>query len=734
MRIYLFSLLLAIVVCSCQPGTIYITNKGYSDYRIVLNAQATPSVKDAAEILQRYIYESTQVKLPVLVGDVEGNSYVIRLAVGEEKENPYVNYYMEGNNLYIEGSDEQYLKYAVYEFLERELACRFWSPDSETVPKTDRLQINKDRTYRYSPPVHVRTVHSKLFYEHHDFADKQRVTYEAFPMYASGARVHTFHRFLPADRYFDDYPEYYALVDGKRRTTQLCLSNPEVLKIIKDTVAGIFINNPDASVVSVSQDDNTQYCQCENCAAVDKEEGSPSGSMIRFVNAVAESFPDKTISTLAYQYTRKACKTKPLDNVLITLCSIECDRSVPIEEGCSDFATDLNGWKYLTENIRIWDYTTQFTNFLAPFPNIYTLEPNISFFTDNNARWIFEQHSHNPSELFELRSYLLARLLWDPQRNTDVLIREFCDGYYAEAGHKVAQYIGQVHKELAEYPDFFLFLYGGPSQAFDSFLRAEALDNYNQIFDEAETAVSDQSELLKRVKRARLGVRYATLEACRANLSEKYSLSNSNLVTREVQEFKNSCEGGGITMMNETRFMVSDYLNLYERNQKRAAGYNLASNKPVTLLTKARKYADEDPQTLTDNAFGGGSFYASWLGFEGNDMVAVIDLGQKQEINKISTGFLQVMNHVVFFPVEVKYYASVNGENYHSLGTVKNKRPLRKDSKVNDTQLFDLSFSSTEARYIKVKAKNLGTAPEWHHAVGLPSWIFADEVQVIPSR
>ncbi|MCG8581329.1 MAG: DUF4838 domain-containing protein [Bacteroidales bacterium] len=730
MKNYLLILLSAFAVCACQPQANTIINKGQSDYSIVLNSSATASEQEAAEILQRYIYKSTQVKLPIVVGAGDDQKPVIRLVAGDRAEDPYVHYYMEGINLNIEGSDEQYLKYAVYEFLERELSCRFWTPDAETVPKYNKLQIKKEKSYRYAPPVHVRTVHSKLFYEHHDFADKQRVTYEAFPMYADGARVHTFHRFVPSDQYFDQHPEYYALVDGKRRATQLCLSNQEVLDVVKDTVAHIFAQNPTATVVSVSQDDNTQYCQCEKCASIDKEEGSPSGSMIRFVNAVARTFPDKTISTLAYQYTRKACKTKPLDNVLITLCSIECDRSSPIKEGCSDFAMDLQGWKKLTENIRIWDYTTQFTNFLAPFPNIYTLEPNIRFFTDNNARWIFEQHSHNPSELFELRSYLTARLLWDPQRNTDVLIREFCDSYYGKAGAHVTRYITQLHKELAQYPEFFLFLYGGPSQAFDSFLKPEALDNYNMIFDEAEKEVSDQPELLKRIRRARLGVRYATLEACRANLSNTYSLANSDFVANEVAAFEQSCKDGDINMMNETRFMVSDYLDLYQRNQERAAVNNLATNKPVTLLTNPRKYADENPQTLTDNAFGGGSFYASWLGFEGNDLEAVIDLEKEVEVKNVSTGFLQVMNHVVFFPVEVKYYASLNGVDYTILGAIKNSRPLQKDSKINDTQLFEVSFPKTKARYIKIEAINMKTAPEWHHAVGLPSWIFADEVQV----
>ncbi|MCT4589058.1 MAG: DUF4838 domain-containing protein [Carboxylicivirga sp.] len=726
MKHFVFYLAFILLAYSCNSSDLTITNKGKSKYSIVISEKAGAEEKEAAEILQTYLQKSTGANLPIVT---QSTSYDIRLNLASDTAH-FIRYYADNENLHLQGSDVQYLKYCVYEFLERELSCRFWAPDAETIPEHKQLKIAKGKKYQYSPRVHVRTVHSKLYYDNHDFADKQRVTYEAFPMYAPGAKVHTFHRFMPSDKYFKKHPEYCALVDGKRRTTQLCLSNPDVLEIVKKAVEGIFNENPNASVVSVSQDDNTQYCRCAKCEAIHKEEGSPSGSMIRFVNAVAATFPQKTISTLAYQYTRKACKTEPLDNVLITLCSIECDRSAPITDKSPDFADDLRDWKQLTDNIRIWDYTTQFTNFLAPFPNIYTLEPNVRFFADNNAKWIFEQHSHNPSELFELRSYLLARLLWNPNRNTDVLIREFCEGYYGQAGTKVAEYITNIHGELAKDPDFFLFLYGGPSQAFTSFLRPEALDNYNKSFDEAEQAVINDPVLLERVKRARLGVRYATLEACRANLTEQYSLKNTNFAKSELKAFESSCDKGEITMMNETRFMVSDYLDLFERNIKRAEATNLAFGKKVKLLTKPHKYANEDPQTLTDNAFGGGSFYANWLGFEGNDLSAVIDLGEKQTIQNVSTGFLQVVNHVVFFPTEVSYYASTDGKQFRLLGKAKNKRPLSRDSKINDTQMFQLEFPEVNARYIRVVAKNMKTPPAWHHAVGLPSWIFADEVQV----
>ncbi|MBK9563996.1 MAG: DUF4838 domain-containing protein [Saprospiraceae bacterium] len=96
--------------------------------------------------------------------------------------------------------------------------------------------------------------------------------------------------------------------------------------------------------MSVSQNDNPFYCSCDRCSAVIKEENAPSGPLIRFINAVADTFPDKEISTLAYQFSRKApAITKPRKNVQVMLCTIELNRSKAIAEdpGSASFVKDI---------------------------------------------------------------------------------------------------------------------------------------------------------------------------------------------------------------------------------------------------------------------------------------------------------------------------------------------------------------------------------------------------------
>lgn len=727
----LLVLILFVFCFSCSKNYTNLDKDELSLYSIVTDDEN----RYIADTLNVYLKKSLGIELPI-ENDIKEKNYIL-LKNNFDIKTDFISLNFSKSSISITGNNIEMLSYGVYEFIENFLGVKWYSTDYTLIPELNSINIPLKEIV-YKPPVTTRTVHSRLFYKDPSFAQKLKVSNEAFPNYVPNARVHTFHKFLPFEDFYKEHPEYYALRNGKRLATQLCLTNKNVLNIVKDSVGSFFKKHPLSSVISVSQDDNTQYCTCDNCSKIHDREGSPAGSMIYFVNLIARSFPEKTISTLAYQYTRKPPLTKPESNVLITLCSIECDRSVPINQGCKDFQSDLKGWSKLTENIRIWDYTTQFTNFLAPFPNWGTIKPNINLFVNNNAKWIFEQHSNNPSELFELRSYLMAKLLWNPNLSSDLLIKEFTDGYYGRGGIYIVKYINEIKKQLNDAKPFFLFLYGDPSQAFDSYLSPENLSYYDNLFDEALISVPKDSDYYIRIERARLSIDYAILEAYRKNFSMLYPLKfiknrvtqiNPKVIDR-LNKFYKIASLNDITLMNEMGFTVSEYVDNYKNALRLASKNNIASFKKVTLLSNPKKYANEDPQVLTDGALGGNSFYSNWLGFEGNDLDAIIDLDSVQLINNIGLNFLQVTNHIVFYPLEVQFEISTDSTYWKSLPTISNKKPLNSKSKVNDIQTFSQVVNNQKARYIRIQAKNINKAPLWHHGADLPSWIFADEVIV----
>jgi hypothetical protein len=182
---------------------------------------------------------------------------------------------------------------------------------------------------------------------------------------------------------------------------------------------------------------------------------SQSGIWIWFVNQVAREvkkrYPDKFIGTFAYRYTRKPpVGIVPDDNVVIRLCSIECCFMHPIDgcpEDCNrNFITDIKEWSQKAKHLYIWDYVVTYSQYLGPFPNFNVLGPNVHTFAKYNAMGIYEEAQYQSlyGEFSELRSYVLSRLMWNPQLDAASLASEFIKAFYGGAADYVQQYYDLV--------------------------------------------------------------------------------------------------------------------------------------------------------------------------------------------------------------------------------------------------------------------------------------------------
>lgn len=457
--------------------------------------------------------------------------------------------------------------YAVYTFLQDNLGCRWFTPDCSTWPRSGEIDIaNLNR--RYIPPLEFRMGDYPVA-RNSTFAARLRLNGDNHGMSPEqgGQRgvmglAHTFAALVPPEKYYDTHPEYFSLVGGKRQSgySQLCLTNPEVLKLCIAGVRQWIKDHPDKKVFSVSQNDTHGYCECEECTKVAEAEGSQSGPMVRFVNAIADDiardYPDVAIETLAYQYTRKPPKlTKPRPNVIICLCSIECCFIHPLgtDEFNRSFADDIRGWNRICDRLWIWDYIINYAHSICPFPNLYVLKPNINFFLENGVKGIYEESCYytRGSELQELRNYIMAQTLWDPSYDTDKAIDEFCAAYYGAAAGAVREYINLIHRETQRYPDLHVTIYTHPRYYVTPQMIAEA----NALFDRAETAVADDPVLLHRVQVARLPIMYAAITLGQtgtfAERGDRLVQQGGTDVSSLVDRFAAIARAEGVTMVRE---------------------------------------------------------------------------------------------------------------------------------------------------------------------------------------
>ncbi len=471
-----------------------------------------------------------------------------------------------GSSLVLAGNQRGVL-YAVYTFLEDNLGCRWFTPDCSTWPQTGTIKVGRlDR--RYLPPLEFRAGDYPCA-RPGDFGVRCRLNGNNHQMSAEqGGRkgvhslAHTFAALCPPEKYFATHPEYFSLVGGKRQSgyAQICLTNPEVLKICIAGVREWIKQHPDMKVFSVSQNDTHYPCACDNCRRIVEEEGSEAGPVVRFCNAIADDikydYPDVAIETLAYQYTRKPPKiTKPRPNVIICLCSIECCFIHPLGDDPFNktFADDIRGWSKICDRLWIWDYVINYAHSICPFPNLEVLKPNINFFINNGVKGIYEESCYytKGSELQELRNYIIAKTLWDPKYDTQKAISEFCAAYYGPAAPQVLAYLKLIHESVQQVPNLHVQIYTHPKV----FVFPDVITKSNALFDQAEAAVANDPVVLQRVQVARLPIMYAQIVL---GTSGSFVEKDGKLVQTEGQDvgslldrFSKIGQAAGVTKVRE---------------------------------------------------------------------------------------------------------------------------------------------------------------------------------------
>ena len=364
---------------------------------------------------------------------------------------------------------------AVYRFLEEFGGCKVYTRDGMTTAQTS-VCIPTDTNLEYTPYFE---------YTDTDWLSPRNEEYSLMNGLNGGAyrkisaefgstidylprSYHTLASwFCSRDTYFKTHPEYFSLHGGVRTSDQLCLTNEDVVEIVTQEVFDLLTERHDPNValqiLSLTQDDNRQYCECPDCSLIDEANGSHAGTMITFVNRIARAvkaagYDNVAVDTFAYLYTRKPPENVvPDPNVIIRLCPIECCYSHPLNDPTCEknaaFLRDLEEWSRLTDRLYIWDYTANFLNVLGPFPNFHVLQANLQCFYENNVKGIYEEGLYFidscDTEFAELRGYQLSRLMQNPYCEIDAETDGFLKAYYGDAWLHIRSYLDRITANAA---------------------------------------------------------------------------------------------------------------------------------------------------------------------------------------------------------------------------------------------------------------------------------------------
>lgn len=536
----------ALLICTVMVGPTMADDtlpvRNLADWTIVVADDATASEKYAAEQFRSLFEQATGIALPVRgeppreaqnvwIGPAAAPADSgVHLGV-DDLGDEGVRIRITPDNIAIAGGRPRGTLYAVFQFFERYLGVRFLTFDHTYIPPSARSAQLPCETHTYVCPFTFRWSYYRENQVHPEFAAKLRcntVTHaeKLGGVTPQGLISHTFYRWCPVSKYGGDHPEYFALWHGKRDLTvggggsELCVTNPDVIEIVAKAICAELDKNPKLRNISCSQNDNNAYCHCPRCEKINQAEGTPMGSNLAFVNAVAErvekEHPKVMVGTLAYWYTRHCPKTiKPRHNVQIQLCSIECCTLHAIDDpDCPKnraFCQDMEDWNRVCKQIWVWNYNTNFSMYDLPFPNLHSIGPNVRFFRRSHVKGIFMQANNNSlsGEMSDLRNYVISRCLWNPDLDSWQLAKEFCQLHYKKAAPPILRHLTMIHaaaERAGHHPNCFQrpAVVGLTKE-----ICRESLDD----FQEALT-LADNDVVRARVEKASICAYRAMLEVC----------------------------------------------------------------------------------------------------------------------------------------------------------------------------------------------------------------------------
>ncbi|MBQ7542700.1 MAG: DUF4838 domain-containing protein [Clostridia bacterium] len=564
----LLSLLLAVCLTAalCIPASAQADKVLFSadvSCRIVLPRDAAPQEEYAARTLRDYLERITGKAFAVTTDDTRPDG--AEIAVGntnrsadEALADGAYHIFFAGETLCIRGGGNKGAIGGVYAFLRTFCGCRWYARDTVTIPQTDALSLPASVDVTYTPFFEYAETDwlTSAFDPEFSLAnglnggncrtlsDAQGGVVRYYPFCHSLSTV-----FCARDKYFDAHPEYFALHDGKRSPNQLCLTNPDTQRIVQEEVLAYLCDHhdPDADlqIVSITQDDNGDYCECPSCKALDDLNGSHAGTNVTFANAVADKvkeagYDNVAIDTFAYQYTRKTpTHVVPRDNVIIRLCSIECCFCHTLDDPhCKEnrsFMQDLRDWNEICRRIYVWDYTCNYWETVCLYPDFGVLQRNMQIFYENNVKGVFEEGNSCEdcdAEFSELRAYLLARLMQDPYLDFDAEMRGFLDAYYGPGGEAICRFLVRTTEKAGASRTAHLGTFPDSTDTLTRFTASDVA--YCDAQWETAKALTEGTEYFARVERSELCWRWWKCNNRRGEYAFLRSTLYSRMASREA--------------------------------------------------------------------------------------------------------------------------------------------------------------------------------------------------------
>lgn len=491
---------------------------------------------------------------------------------------------------------------------------------------------------------------------------------------------------------------------------QYCFSNEHVYQQIKTYIDKNYSgkkNNPTRFMIMPN--DNMTACDCEQCKAHGNTKGNATPAVAQLLKKLAADFPEHTFFTGAYLTTTIPAGGEWPENTGIMVSTINLPKGVALtnQKEVKEFLSLLNKWKRCTGNIYIWDYASNFDDYLTPLPILYGMKQQFGFYREHGIKGIFLNASGYDYSTFDyMKTFVSSALMIDNTLSVDKLCTDYFMKFYPLAGEILTDYYLDLEKRLEKKHKPYN-MYGGFPEALSKYLDInEFMAFYNAIGSLKEIAEGNEKDMLEKLHTA---LSFTRLQLAHTQGIKEYGYASLHGKTLELDpEIKTAYDQLSEYVKYED---LSDYkemrgdLKMYLDNWQKLFELLPAENRLIGETIKAISTTDEDYNTgmLNDGVFGFyGDYHQGWHLSSVADLYIQFPAANIKDVRTISMRFLIDERHNIYSPEKIEIYK--DGKMYKEAFPSNNKN---KSTPRVDRADIAVNFSDAETVSLKVyRARN----------------------------
>ena len=458
--------------------------------------------------------------------------------------------------------------------------------------------------------------------------------------------------------------EAMALVDGRRDSEQYCFSSEKTYQAIKAFVLEEYGRGPrDARWFMITPDDNDKVCTCASCRKLGNTAKSATAAVVVLLNRLTKEFPLDYFYTTAYRTTREAPKIRLADRAGVLLSTIDLPKSPQLKmetPSVREFTTLLQSWKAQTSHIYLWDYISNFDDYITPFPVLRRVQRQLAYFKKMGVDGLFLNGSgYDYSPFDDVKTYVLSAVMIDPSLSVSDLVKRYHQRFYPISADLLTSYLLDIEDRL-DHNNSDIAIYSSFRQLMKYGLDADRFNKFYTDLVLLETQLSGEERY--RIKRLIDVLSYTKLQLDyhQGNLANGFleiendmcRFSNRNdLFIRRLRESQKE----GITNYKEERGSINLYLREWEQLKRSVIPVNKFKISKASGISSGELLGEA--HLLSDNKLGFVSdFNQGWL-LAGEDIRAIgHNLNKRQGPVRLEMRFLLNPRHRMYVPDRVELW------------------------------------------------------------------------------